>query len=157
MRNVSDKSSRENKKIKYVYVFFPKTCRIRDNVEEPERRQMTIWRISTACRIPKVTNTQSEYVIRVLPLQKYTNASQCYVIRTLPALFFFHKYFLENFSVSLINIHHFNCAQCRTLLTSLHVCYVAIIVCRALNSSRFGVFTTDIMLIPCFVKTGQMV
>jgi hypothetical protein len=30
---------------------------------EPDRQQMTIWRICIACWIPKATNTHSEYVI----------------------------------------------------------------------------------------------
>jgi len=41
------------------------------NVVEPERPQMTIWRIRMACWIPKATNTHSEYLILiVLPLQQ---------------------------------------------------------------------------------------
>jgi hypothetical protein len=44
---------------------------MRDNVEKPERPQMTTWRIRTARRTPKATNTHSEYVILIaLPLQK---------------------------------------------------------------------------------------
>jgi len=33
---------------------------------EPNRPQMTVWRMSTAFRVPKATNTHSEYVIYVL-------------------------------------------------------------------------------------------
>jgi hypothetical protein len=32
------------------------------NTAEPDRTQMTIWRMDTACWIPKATNTHSEYV-----------------------------------------------------------------------------------------------
>ena len=32
------------------------------NIVQPDRSQMTIWRMHIACRIPKATNTHSEYV-----------------------------------------------------------------------------------------------
>jgi len=35
------------------------------NVVEPGRPQMTIWRMSVACCIPKATDTHSEYVILI--------------------------------------------------------------------------------------------
>jgi len=36
------------------------------------RPQMTVWRMSTACWIPKATNTHSEYVkLIALPLQQW--------------------------------------------------------------------------------------
>ena len=35
-------------------------------IVEPERTQMTIWRIRTACFIPKATNTLSEYIILIV-------------------------------------------------------------------------------------------
>jgi len=33
------------------------------NIVEPDRPQMTIWRMRFACWLPKTTNTLSEYVI----------------------------------------------------------------------------------------------
>ena len=59
------------------------------NTVEPERSQMTIWRMRIPCRITEFTNTHSEYVIPIaLPLQQqFTNASQCNVVRTLSVLF----------------------------------------------------------------------
>ena len=43
-----------------------------ENVVEPNRRQMTVWIDRIACRIPKVTDTHSEYVILVaFPLQQW--------------------------------------------------------------------------------------
>ena len=36
------------------------------NIVDPGRTQMTVWRMRIACRIPKSTNTHSEYVIRTL-------------------------------------------------------------------------------------------
>jgi hypothetical protein len=41
---------------------------------EPDRPQVTIWRMRTACWIPKATNTHSEYVILIaFPLQQWLN------------------------------------------------------------------------------------
>jgi hypothetical protein len=43
-----------------------------ENSVEPGGPQMTIWRMSIACWIPKVTNTHSDYVIRIaFPLQQW--------------------------------------------------------------------------------------
>jgi hypothetical protein len=42
------------------------------NIVQPERPHMTIWRMRIACRIPKATDTNSEYVIIIaLPLQQW--------------------------------------------------------------------------------------
>jgi hypothetical protein len=38
------------------------------NIVQPDRPQMTIWRIRIACLIPKAKNTQSEYVIYITVL-----------------------------------------------------------------------------------------
>jgi len=35
------------------------------NIVQPDRPQMTIWRMRTVCWIPEATNTQSEYVILI--------------------------------------------------------------------------------------------
>jgi len=41
-----------------------------ENIVEPRRPQMTIWRMRIACCIPKATNTHSEYVMLIaFPLQ----------------------------------------------------------------------------------------
>ena len=41
------------------------------SIVEPERPQMTIWRIRVACWLPNVTNTHSEYVMFIaFQLQK---------------------------------------------------------------------------------------
>ena len=43
-----------------------------NNVAQPDRPQMTIWRIRISCWIPKTTNTHSEYVIVIaFPLQQW--------------------------------------------------------------------------------------
>jgi hypothetical protein len=66
MKNISDKIFRENRKIfcfpeldfenRAVYEIMWK------NTVEPNRRQMTIWRMRISCWITKVTNTHLEYV-----------------------------------------------------------------------------------------------
>jgi len=53
MRNVSDKAAEETKThhILCSVAFFRKSCRLWDNVEkclEPDRPQVTIWRMRTA-------------------------------------------------------------------------------------------------------------
>ena len=42
-----------------------------ENVVEPDRPQVTVWRMRIACWIPKATNIHSENVILIaLPLQQ---------------------------------------------------------------------------------------
>jgi len=58
---------------------------------EPDRPQMTIWRMRIACWVPNATNALSEYVIFiVLPLQQWlhecTSVLHC---STLPILMMF--------------------------------------------------------------------
>jgi hypothetical protein len=56
---------------------------------QPDRPQMTIWRMRFACWITKATDTHSEYVILLFHDNNgYANAAQYYVIRTLPVLSF---------------------------------------------------------------------
>jgi len=43
-----------------------------ENIVESGRPQMAIWRMRIACRIPKATNTHSEYVaLAPFPLQQW--------------------------------------------------------------------------------------
>ena len=45
---------------------------MRKNTVEPDRPQMTIWRMRIACRIPKATNTHLDYVKLVaFPVQQW--------------------------------------------------------------------------------------
>jgi len=42
------------------------------NTVQPERQQITIWRMRIACWIPKATNTVTDYVILIaFPLQQW--------------------------------------------------------------------------------------
>jgi hypothetical protein len=70
MRNVSDKSCRENQNTHFVFSNFFFSLETRAVCEimwkyfvEPDRPLMTIWLMRIAFWIPKATNTQSEYVI----------------------------------------------------------------------------------------------
>jgi len=59
------------------------------NIVEPDRPQMTKWRIRIACWLPKATNIYSdlEYLLLFHYNSGCINARQCYVICTLPVLF----------------------------------------------------------------------
>jgi hypothetical protein len=67
MGNVSDKRCRENQNTHFVFNRFFLNRAVYDvmqkNIVEPDRPQMTIWRMSIACSKPKATNTHSEHVI----------------------------------------------------------------------------------------------
>jgi hypothetical protein len=72
MGKVSDKNRREDQNAHFmcnnVFVFFdyhPVYEMMWKNITERGRAQMKVWRMSTACWIPKSTNTHSEYVILI--------------------------------------------------------------------------------------------
>jgi hypothetical protein len=66
-----------------------------ENILEPGRPQMTTWRMSFVCWIPKAANTHSEYVILIsFPLQQWLQ---------LDALML-----------------HYTCFACRIVTTSLY-------------------------------------
>jgi hypothetical protein len=76
MRNVSDKSCRENPNTFHIQLLLLENrdvCEIMwKNMVEPDRPQTTLWRMRTACWIPKAANTHSEYVILIsFPLQQW--------------------------------------------------------------------------------------
>ena len=77
MRNVSDKSCRENPKTHFVFTFFfPENRAVCEtmwkNTVQPDSPRTTIRRMRFACWIPKATNTHSEYVILIaFPLQQW--------------------------------------------------------------------------------------
>ena len=61
IRNVSDKSCRENQTLRFMLInFICKSFRLWNNVEnilEPDKPQMTMWRMRVVHRIPKAINT----------------------------------------------------------------------------------------------------
>ena len=76
MRNVSDKSCRENQNTLFVFsIFFFEYRSVYENMwkntVEPGRPQMTIWRMRFICWITNATNTHSQYAILIaFPLQQ---------------------------------------------------------------------------------------
>jgi len=72
MRNVSDKSCRENQNTRFVFDnVFPKIVPLRGNVEKYGRSEQTtdnnvIRRMRFACRITKATDTHLEYVTLIV-------------------------------------------------------------------------------------------
>ena len=93
MRNVSGKSCRENQNTHFVLNnIFPKIVpfvRHWKNTVQPDRPQKKIWRMGIARRIPRTTNTHSEYVILIAFYGKssFTDVSHCYVIRSFHVVF----------------------------------------------------------------------
>ena len=65
MRNVSDKICTENQNTHFVFskFFFLESRAFYEimwkNTVEPDRPQMTIWRMRIACWIPKATHTHT--------------------------------------------------------------------------------------------------
>jgi hypothetical protein len=92
MRNISDKSCRENQSTHFMFsnLFFRKSCRLWDNVGKrcrarQARDENVIRRMRFACWITKSTNT-----LRICNTycffdgnSGYANARQCYVVRIL--------------------------------------------------------------------------
>ena len=74
MRNVSDKSCRENQTTHFLLKKrFSKIVPVFEmwkNIVERGRPQVTIWRMRIACWIPKATNTHSQYVIFIAFLRQ---------------------------------------------------------------------------------------
>ena len=70
MRNITDKSCRENQNTHFYFEEFSSedraVCQIMwANVVQVDRPEMTIWCKRIACRIPKATDTDSEYVVLI--------------------------------------------------------------------------------------------
>jgi hypothetical protein len=77
MRNISNKSCGENQNPHFMFNnFFSEDRTVYEimwkNVVQPDRPQMTIWRMRISCWTPKATNTHSQYVILIaFPRQKW--------------------------------------------------------------------------------------
>jgi len=69
MRNFSEKVVQKIKTHILFSILFPENHSVYEimweNMVEPGRPQMTIWRMRIACYTPKVTNTHSDYVILI--------------------------------------------------------------------------------------------
>jgi hypothetical protein len=77
MRNFSDKSCRQSQNTRLMfsaYFFLNRVvCEVMwNNILEPDRPHMTIWRMCIACWIPKATNRHLEcLILTALPLQQW--------------------------------------------------------------------------------------
>jgi hypothetical protein len=96
MKNVSDKSCRENQSMCFIFnKSFSKNCAVYEimwkNIVEPDMPQMTIWCMCIACLIAKATRTLGEYVIIIaFPQQQWLHdAPQCYVYKYISCLVHF--------------------------------------------------------------------
>jgi hypothetical protein len=104
MRNVSDKSCKENENTHFMFsniIFSFENRAVYEimwkNFVERSRPQMTIWRMRIACWVTLHTHTHTHthphtralavYNTAFAPQNSCTNAPHCYVIRTLPVLF----------------------------------------------------------------------
>jgi len=109
MRNVSGKSCRENQNTHFMFnnVFFENRTVYEikwKNIIEPNRPQMTVWRMRITRWIPKATNTHPGYVIFITfhCANGYTNPPQCYVIRYV-ALSYMYVHCLSCFFLTAFN------------------------------------------------------
>ena len=92
MRNIADKSRRENQNTHFVFNnIFSENRVVYENLEntvERSRPQLTIWRMRIACWIPTATNTQLQFVIRfAFPLLQRLNdraSTFCYTYIVCP-------------------------------------------------------------------------
>jgi len=62
-----------------------------NNIEEPNRPQMTLWSMFIACWKTKATDTRSEYVVHAFPRREWFHERTSmlrYTYSTLPVLLF---------------------------------------------------------------------
>jgi hypothetical protein len=72
MRSVPDKSCGEKTHILCQIKCFSRKSYCEKNIVEPNKLQMTIWRVPTARWLPKATNTHTEYaIIFAFPRQQW--------------------------------------------------------------------------------------
>jgi hypothetical protein len=84
MRKVSDESCRESQNThfrfnNYFSKIVPFMGQCGRNIVKPERPQMTIWGMRTACWIPKATNTQHMWYLLFFLLQQSDSMLHCYI------------------------------------------------------------------------------
>ena len=93
--------------ILYSATLFWKSCRLwaceEKNMVEPDKPQMTIWRMRIACWIPKAIDTHSEFVTLIFHCNSgCTNAPQCNIILRVHCLYSCHynTFYLGNIKLS---------------------------------------------------------
>jgi len=110
MRNVSDKSCRENQNTHFMFnFFFRKSCSLCDNVEKycrPDRPQIRIWRMHISCWVSKARNTHWEHVIlTAFPLQLWLQVHASMLHYTyIACLVLQHLYTLKNANANIFLI-----------------------------------------------------
>ena len=116
MRNVSDKSYRENRKSHLIFSnFFPKPTPFFEimwkNIVVPDRTQTTVWSMCIACWIPKARNVHSEYVILIpFPRQQCLHERDSVVILRCLSYFLLkliictYKVYIRNTQSSLLHV-----------------------------------------------------
>jgi len=113
MRNVSDKSCRENQNTHFVLIYFWKSCRLSDNVGKtvkPDRPQMKIRRMRITGWIPKATDIHLGFVILIsFPLRQHLTVT--FYIHWLYCCFLyrFRKFRAEFCRAG----HKYNCICCQ--------------------------------------------
>jgi hypothetical protein len=118
--SVSDETCSENRNTQYMFsnFLFRKSFLnviLWKNIVEPDRSQMTVWRMHIACWLTLATDTHSEYVIRIaFPLQQwlhegspllrytYTASLVCFYVGLSES----HQTMVTN---SLPQLHHHHC------------------------------------------------
>jgi hypothetical protein len=108
MRNVSDRQCRENQNTFHIQeLFFFKSYFYEitwKNIVEPDRPQMTIWRMRISCWITKATNTHSEYVMLLsFPQQQWLHKGASILRCTYIDCFFFYILMTVLLDIILIN------------------------------------------------------
>jgi hypothetical protein len=84
-----------------------------ENTVQPDRPQMTIWRMRIACWIPKATETHPEYVIRTaFPLQQRLHERACMLRYTYIACLPMSVFLLHVDTVS--ELKHVQYKECST-------------------------------------------
>jgi hypothetical protein len=111
-----------------ITFFFFRKCAVCEimwkHIAEPDRPQMTIWRMRFTCRITKATNTHSEYAILIASHGNngYMNAPRYYVVRALPLLLF-----IDSFPPQILRSEIILTATDVSWLTSFDFCIVSCI------------------------------
>jgi hypothetical protein len=104
IRNVSDRNFRENQNTFYAQKLFSENRTVYGimwkNTVQPDRRQMTIWRMYISCWEPKVTDIHLQYTYvkhTDFPLQKWLN-ERATVLR-------------YTYIACLVHYHHSTCTE----------------------------------------------
>jgi hypothetical protein len=153
MRNVLDKSCRENQNTHFTFSnVFRKLCRLWVNVEKfggarDATNDVTIWRTRLSKWISKATCTHvhahahalghkhartracvHSYVIFIaFPRQRwYANACQCYVTRTLSVFLYFCSVFFRNLNMSVLDRLLINSCNSVLYMLLFLCCYLII-------------------------------